>query len=59
MGPLREVLFLMMANWKIYSITATLSKNYKISPERKWVVGGGIEIPCMALNYLFEARKLS
>ena len=48
---LAEKLFPLMKEWKLYKVTATITGEIRRVPERTWVLGGGIELPCTYYLY--------
>ena len=50
-----ENLFPFMKTWQIYSTKPIISENHWAAPEGKWVLSGGIEIPC---HYELSGRKI-
>ena len=36
---------------EIYKVSATVSDENRKAPERTWILGGGIEIPCRYFFY--------
>ena len=40
-----------MQEWKIYKVSATISGEKRKAPDGDWVLGGGIEIPCIYFLY--------
>lgn len=41
----------LMKNWKVHRITCVITGQERRAPEGTWVLGGGIELPCIYYLY--------